>query len=262
MKQKGLLIWFFAIVILAMLFLAPSDISKTTKGTVLDFSKQTAKILSIGGRKTKSFVSIFFEIGRLRKENQNLANKIVELGAQESKLNEAEIENSRLKELLSYKTAHPEENFLIADVIGLDPTGFYDTILVNKGSNDGISTGLAVTSLGVLVGKVTDVWQATSKITLIISKDSIIQVMLQNSRTNGILRGGISGMVLDDIPLDTLVAENENIITSGLGGSLPKNIYVGTAEKEISVKSDIFKTIKIKSPIDFPKLEIVSIILN
>ncbi len=245
-----------------MLFLVPSDVSKATKGAVLDFSKQGSKTLSIWGRKTKSFFSIFFEIGRMRRENQNLANKIIELSVQESKLKEVEIENNRLKELLSYKTTHSEENFLIADVIGLDPTGFYDTILVNKGSDNGVSAGQAVTSLGVLVGKVDEVWPTTSKITLIISKDSIIQVMLQNSRTSGILRGGISGIVLDDIPLDTQIAENENIITSGLGGSLPKNIYVGRAEKEISVKSDIFKTIKIKSPVNFPKLEIVSIILG
>ena len=67
-------------------------------------------------------------------------------------------------------------------------------------------------------------------------------------------------MTLENIPLDTPIAGGENIITSGLGGKLPKGILIGKAGKEISAKSDIFKAIEVKSPINFFKLESLFIV--
>lgn len=261
MTRRNLFLFFF-IVVLILILLVPSKISQATNNFILEVSQPlTSRMVKIG-RSIADTLSIFGEISNLRKENRRLAEDIIKAKVDGTKLEELEQENTSLKEALGYKEAHPEMKLLLAEIIGLDPTNFYDSLVLNKGSSDGVSNGMAVVYLGVLVGKIDQVTPNTSRVVLITSKDSIVQVMLEGSRTTGILKGGISGMTLENIPLDTPIAESENIITSGLGGKLPKGIFVGSAGNEVSAKSDIFKTIEVKSPINFSKLENLFIIIG
>jgi len=260
MKRKRVAVWFFAVILLVGFFLIPSPVSKILNNFVLKSTKKLAKSFVAAGRRTSESFSVIFEINDLRSENQRLADDIVRSKVDGSKFAELQVENSNLKERLAYKEAHPEMKLLISNVIGIDPTNYYDTILLDRGSLDGVSVGMAVTSLGVLVGKIDQVNDSTSRVLLITSKDSIVQVMLEGTRTTGVLKGGISGMALENIPLDTLVGDGENVITSGLGGKLPKGIFVGTASREISVKSDIFKTVEVRSPLNFQKFETLFIV--
>jgi cell shape-determining protein MreC len=92
---------------------------------------------------------------------------------------------------------------------------------------------------------------------LISSKDSIVQVMLQDSRAKGILRGGNSGLFIENIISDTDYKEGEYVITSGLGGKMRQGILVGKAGKADSLSSSLYKNIAVSSLIDMFKLEIV-----
>ena len=260
MKRRGIIIWLMAIIILTLVFVVPSPVNSFSVGIVRNISRPVLKPLISFGRNTANFFSLILEIGDLRKENQQLMADLASARVDQSKMDELGIENQNLKSQLNYSSVHPEMELVLADVIGLDPTDCFGTIMIDKGSNNGVKTGQAVVSLGVLVGKVDQVSADSSRVMLITSKDSIVQVMLQNSRTTGVLVGGISGMQIESIPLDTVVASAEKIITSGLGGKLPKGIYVGTAEEEVSIKSDIFKTYGINSPVNFSKLEYLSVV--
>ncbi|MCX6810571.1 MAG: rod shape-determining protein MreC [Candidatus Berkelbacteria bacterium] len=260
MKKQGILIWFILIVVLSVVFVIPSAVSRSSTGFIREISRPISRPLVTFGYNTHDFFSMIFEIGNLRRENQRLANDLVASHVDESKMLELTKENEDLKTQLAYKNAHPEMKMVLADVIGLDPTNYSATLVIDRGSDDGIAVGQAVISLGVLVGKIDQVSKNNSRVILITSKDSIVQVMLQNSRTIGVLSGGIAGMKLGSVPLDTAIAPSENIITSGLGGKLPKGIYVGTAGSEVSVKSEIFKTIEVISPVNFSKLEYLFIV--
>jgi len=260
MRKRGVLIWFLTVILIIGFFLIPSPVSRIAKNFLLKNSGGPASSLINFGHQLSNSFSVIFEISKLRKENQRLTIELVESKVDSSKFAEFEIENKNLKEQLDFKEAHPEMKLLIANVIGLDPTNFYDSVLVNRGSNDGVSSGMAVIYLGGLVGKTDQVGENSSTVILITSKNSIAQIMLEGSRTTGVLKGGISGMTLENIPLDTVINADENVVTSGLGGKLPKNIFVGNAGQEISVKSDIFKTVEVKSPINFRKLETLFIV--
>ncbi len=260
MKKRNLLISFLVVAAFVAIFLIPSPVSRKSSDLVLTFSQPLSKSAVAIGRKIADAFSVLTEIGTLRRENQRLEEELVKSRVDSAKLSELEAKNQNLEKQLEYKNFHPEMKLILANVIGLDPTNFYDTIVVDKGLNDGVSAGMAVILFGSLVGKIDQVSVGTSRVVLISSKDSIVQVMLQSSRTTGILRGGISGMTLENIPLDTPIALDENVITSGLGGKLPKGIFVGNTGKEISAKSDIFKTVEIKSAINFSKLETLFIV--
>jgi len=260
MKRRNLFIWFLILFLTIAVFIVPSPVSEFSSQLIRKISKPISRPLISFGYKTKDFFLMIFQIGSLRSENQKLTNDLVVSLVNNSKMLELEKENQNLKTQLEYKNAHPEMKLTSANVIGLDPTNYYGTLMIDKGSDDGVSVGQAVISLGVLVGKIDQVSNNSSRVLLVTSKDSIIQVMLQESRTTGVLIGGISGIKLENIPLDTVISPSEKVITSGLGGKLPKGLLVGVVGNEISTKSDIFKTVEVKSPTTFSRLEILFVV--
>ena len=200
------------------------------------------------------------EISKIKDENSQLAAKLQKLKLDSSELEELKVENKILKNQLGFAEEHKEYELIGTKIIGRDPVSFMDRIIVDKGGDDGVILGAVAISDGALAGKVTEVLDHQSKVTLITSKDSIIQVMLQKSRVMGVLRGGLSGLTLENIPQDIEVKSGEGIVTSGLGGSIDQGILVGEVVGQNSSKAQIYKTLSIQPTVDFSKLELIFII--
>lgn len=200
------------------------------------------------------------QISDLREQNSELSDKLRLSQISQSELEELKAENQILKKQLGFKEVIKERDLIPSKIISREPTSFLDHILIDKGEKDGISAGLAVVSDSALVGKVTEVYSSESKVVLITSKDSIIQVMMQNSRVMGILKGGLSGITLENIPQDIEIAEHEMAITSGLGGGIDQGILIGEISGQRSSKAEIYKVLNVQPTVDFSKLEIVFII--
>lgn len=174
-----------------------------------------------------------------------------------NQIEELKKENALLKKELGFIAPENKASLVPAKIIASDPTSFSDNIIIDKGMDDGIKNGMAVTSNGVFIGTIKETWAETSSVILITNKDSIVQAMLQNSRAKGVLRGGISGLYLDDITTDTDYKIGENVVTSGLGGGIPAGLLIGTAGKLESSSSSIFKTISVEGAVDVSNLELV-----
>jgi cell shape-determining protein MreC len=84
--------------------------------------------------------------------------------------------------------------------------------------------------------------------------------MLQESRSKGILRGGISGLVLEDITREVNYEQGDYIVTSGLDGQLKEGILIGKAGGLQSSSSELFKNISVEPIADLSKLELVFIL--
>jgi rod shape-determining protein MreC len=208
----------------------------------------------------KKFFSGIREISQLRDENAELAKKLSQIKLDSSELLELRAENQILKNQLGFAQEHKEYTLIGAKIIGREPVSFMDNIIVDKGGDDGVSVGAVAISDGALAGKVTEVYSHQSRVTLITSGDSIIQVMLQGSRVMGVLKGGIAGLSLENIPQDVEVAEHENVVTSGLGGAIDQGILVGEVTGQNSSKAQIYKTLSVQPAVDFSKLELIFII--
>ena len=111
-----------------------------------------------------------------------------------------------------------------------------------------------------LVGRVRSVSSNSANILLITSNSSSIPALLQESRGTGLVKGGLSGLRMDNIPLDTKIRDNETVVTSDLGGLLPKGIPIGQIDKVASSQSDMMQLASIKTPIQINKLEMVFVI--
>ena len=224
---------------------------------VLNRTRVVENGLYASGTKMKNIFSVFYEISHMRKENEDLSTKILSLEVDRSKISELEFENKTLKQELGYAEANKDHPLVPARIIGREPTNFLDYVMLDKGKKDGIEAEMAVISGGVLIGQVKDVYDNQSKVTLVTSKDSIILAMLQKSRSKGILRGGISGLLLEDITRDSGYEQGDYVVTSGLDGKLREGILIGKAVSIQSSSSELFKNISVEPLADLSKLELV-----
>jgi rod shape-determining protein MreC len=253
---------FFIFILLAVFLIVVGSGARTRRFLCSESIKIMSPEMSFfyqAGHRLKSSFSFLAAIGNLKKENDELADKLTQLQVDESQRAELEIENQVLKNELGFLDSAGKGTLIPARIIERDPTTFLDYLVVDKGSNDGVSKDMPVVYSNALAGQVAEVYPNSAKITLITSKDSLVQVMLQNSRATGLLKGGISGLYMDNVVFDTAYSPGEYVITSGLDGKMKQGILVGKAGKTLSSSSEIYKTVSVDSLVDLSKIELVFI---
>jgi rod shape-determining protein MreC len=150
-------------------------------------------------------------------------------------------------------------------VIGEGQYGFLRSIIVNKGTRDGITVGMpVVTDLG-LIGRVWRVTASSSQVQLIIDRNSFVSGRLEISRSEGTMQGrGLEtgSMRLRFLPLDVEINPGELVYTSGLGGNFPSDIPIGQIISVTNIESELSQEAQVGSLINFTALEQVLIITN
>ena len=251
--------YLIAVAVVLLLTVIPA-VRRTVATAVLYVSKPISQSISSKAQSSRGIIAGLREISNLHKENNDLTQKLKGLQVDKTELEELRHENQVLKNQLGFSDEHQDSSLLAARIIGREPFGALDRIIIDKGEKDGVKAKSAVVSNGSLVGKVSEVSDNQAKVVLITSKDSIVQAMLQKSRTLGIIKGSLSGVKLENIPQDTVVAEKEAVVTSGLGGEISPGILIGWVRGESSGKSEIYKVLEVDVAEDLNKLEYVFVV--
>lgn len=195
-------------------------------------------------------------ISQLEAENANLQQENISLRGQ---LAEVQI----LAALVDYARTAPESRYLAADVIGRDISPFLRSIVIGRGSDDGILRGMPVVTSRGLVGRVTDVFASLARVQLITDPEIAVNVLLQSSRGDGVLVPQVNGELwVDQINQSVTVTPGELVLTSGLGGLFPPNVPVGQV---ISVRRrdfELFQQAVVQPSVDFERLQIILVITN
>lgn len=224
-------------------------------------SKPIQKSLWRAGDVISDFFEAIMKIKKLKEEVDSLRIKNQELMAEIISLQEFKKENEILREALKIGL-EKEFKLVFAEIIGKDPTK--DSILIDKGSNDGLSQGLPViTKQKVLIGKVDEVYKNFSKIQLITAKENSFDVEIREREVIALVKGkGNFNFYLDLVPREKEIKEGDLVITSALGGIFPKGLLVAEIKK--IKKSDIepFQQAEISPLFDLKELEMVFVILE
>ncbi|MBM4421811.1 MAG: rod shape-determining protein MreC [Chloroflexi bacterium] len=203
------------------------------------------------------------DLEELRARNDELERQVAQLTNENVQLREAEAQLRVVSALLNYARDNPEQSYLTADVVGRDESLFLRYVLLNKGTNDGVTRDMPVVTDQGLVGLVTEATANASKVLLITDASSAVNVRLQDSRAEGVVVGQESGELrLLFISVDVEMATGTRIVTSGLGGQFPQGIVVGTVASVRKRTFDVFQEADVQSAIDFNRLETVLIITN
>jgi rod shape-determining protein MreC len=135
-------------------------------------------------------------------------------------------------------------------------------IIVDKGSDKGIRTGMpAVVSDGILIGRVTDVYSNTAKITLITDPASAINAEVQDSSSKGIVNGEYGlGIKMNMISQAQEIKESDLVVTSGLGGEMPRGLVIGKIGRINQSKDKLFQEASVLPEANFSDLRIIFVV--
>ena len=203
------------------------------------------------------------DLARLRQRNSEMEAEVSRLQTEIIVLKQQISETRVLSALVDFARVQPENRYLAATVIGRDPSPFFEFVIINRGSDDGLRRGMPVVTQQGLVGRVAAVTADAARVQLITDPASTINVKLEPSTAQAVIRGEVSGEIsLAMIPQSAPVEIGDLILTSGLGGNYPTNILIGQVTSVRRRETDLFQSASVQPVMDFNQLEIVLIIKN
>lgn len=198
----------------------------------------------------------------LEEENKKLKKKISSLASEVRTYSETHLECMRLRKLLNLQESFQSQT-IAARVIGRERSSIFKTILLDKGSSNGLKVGLPVVAVGGVVGRIIDVSWNVSKVLLFIDYNSNIDALVQNARAQGILQGsGSKGCVLKYVQRLENVNVGDAVVSSGLAGVFPKGLLLGTVISVDKEETSLFQKISVAPSVDVSKLEEVLVIVK
>lgn len=263
--EKKTILIFFAL-LLAMVIIMSGQVQSPTGSSYLanaifsvlsPISKGVHSVTS----QIKDWWKAYIDLREVYKEKERLEERVRQLEAEYINIEELRFSNKRLRALLDLReaTLYPS---LPAEVIGNDSSGYFKSIIINKGTSHSLRPDMPVTAPGGLVGRVirTSIW--ASQVQLITDINSGVAAMVQRSRAQGVVVGeGSNNCTMKYVTNLDDVAPGDLIITSGREGIYPEGIPIGRVV--LAKKSTtLFQEIRVIPLIDLSKIEEVVIILK
>jgi rod shape-determining protein MreC len=100
-----------------------------------------------------SYVFLYVFLFNLKRENFALKRKVAKLEEENNLLREQAITSERLRNLLHFSTK-VSRPMLPAQIIGVDPSSWFRTIVIDRGTKHGVKRGMPVVSPEGIVGYV------------------------------------------------------------------------------------------------------------
>ncbi len=194
-------------------------------------------------------------------DNRQLIDENRTLRAVLTQSDEVRLENQRLRLLLDFKEAQ-EIDTLPARVIAEDASSWFRTVMIDKGTEQGVTEGMPVVVAEGVVGRVVRSSPRFARVLLITDASSAIASLLQDNRARGVCRGQGDLLVFDFVLRQEDVSVGDRVVTSGMGGVFPKGLVIGHVKSVDRQEFGLFQTIAVTPSVDFTHLEEVLVLLR
>ena len=198
-------------------------------------------------------------------ENENLKAQIDSLTEQNNKLIQDQTEYVRLQQMYNLDQQYTEYPKIAAEIISKDPGNWYDTFVINKGSNDGIQKDMNVIADGGLVGLVEEVSSNSATVRSIIYDSSSVSAMTASTSDTCIVSGDLrlisdGKLAFSQLNTTDTVAEGEKIVTSNISDKYLRGILIGYVSEITEDSNHLTKKGYIIPVVDFQHIQEVLVI--
>ncbi|MDD3730816.1 MAG: rod shape-determining protein MreC [candidate division Zixibacteria bacterium] len=201
-------------------------------------------------------VKNFFDgLVNVDRRNEQLQEALVQASVRISMLEEARLENERLRAVLGFEP--PVGYSLIpAKVISVGGDKMPTAVVINRGLKDSLYINQPIINQEGLIGRIIAVSNDYASVQLLTDPTSRVAARVEESREMGIVKYSIvEGMVLDNFPIQGTIAPGNIIVSSGLGGIYPPGLKVGTVVQVVYPEEEPFCEVRLTPAVNFNSLE-------
>jgi rod shape-determining protein MreC len=153
-------------------------------------------------------------------------------------------------------------NTVAAEVIALGATPDFRTMTIDKGSQQGLKSDMAIIAPAGVVGRVVVPSLRAAKVQLLIDRNAAAGALIERSRAQGVVVGaGDEVLRLEYVSEIADVAVGDVVVTSGIDGIFPKGFVIGRVEM-VERSGRTYRRITVSPAVDFSSLEEVLVVLT
>lgn len=259
MRVNGIWVWTVLLAVVVLLNL-PMPASSRVKAAARDGVVPFQNVLSWLANGTRGVFGGFTRNRSVIEERARLLTEIAELRHQLDQTEFVRRDNDELRKMVEFSRRQPRPLRLCEVISRGDVGGWWQTVTLNRGGDDGIDLHSPVIVPGGLVGRIASVSRTTSLVLLITDPGSRVSCRISGSDAFGILSG--TGVAFDGsadlemlaaaeplsmtyVATDHEIRSGDVVVTSGLGGLFPEGVVVGYVLKAALDSSHLFQRLTV-----------------
>jgi rod shape-determining protein MreC len=183
----------------------------------------------------------------------------------ESRYNEVEQENARLRRALDFQQRSPFK-VIASRITRRQPNFWWQSVEIDRGEKDGLKMSQPVVADGGLVGKIDRLGDKQASVTLLTDESCMVSAQIEGTAESGIISGlrgqddatPVLRMKFLSHDAKSRVTPGMRVFTTGRGGLFPANLLIGTVQRVDSGPLD--SEALVRPSVDFSDLSTVFIL--
>jgi rod shape-determining protein MreC len=260
-----------------VLFNLPLTAELRLRAMARDATATPQTALSMTVERGREWLTFLFRARQAVREREAMLDEAARLRHDLRRLNELERENRLLRRMVEFKQASPH-GLLRGRVISRGGvSGWWQSVRVNRGSDDGVQANQAVITVEGLVGRTTWVTRHTCDVLLITDPANRIACRLERTGDLGVARGlgtGLGGKrdfemvraarpcTVDYVDKNAEIVAGDEVMTSGLGGIYPEGLLLGYVLGAENDRTRLYQQLSVRPAADLGGLRYVWVVIK
>ena len=229
---------------------------------VLEIAAPVQQLVSVPATAVRNVWNSYVNLIDVGMENERLQARVSELEEINLQYQEALVASGHLQRIAAMRGDF-EVPMLPAQVVGLDISLWFRSVVVDRGSNDGVNAGNPIITNNGVAGLVTAVSSHAAKVMLLLDRQSAVDGVVQRSRTRGVVHGNGAGKLeFEFVAREGDIRPGDVVITSGLDAVYPKGLRIGSVAEIRERGSDLIQVAILTPAVDFERLEQVFVMFH
>ncbi len=237
----------FLVLLISMIFLIVNfnykEEQRYLRNYVIDFFSPINIVFMIPGTQINNLRAWINNMVNLKEINFELKNELLEMKNVLNEFYQLKVENEELKSLLNLQI--PQTTNKVVSRIILDPSDIHSSrVFIDVGLNENIQVNSPVFNENGLLGRVIDVRKKSSEVLMLIDPKSSVPVMTDTTKIKFFVEGDINNLIIKHLPENSIIYENELVISTDVSGYFKQGIIVGKVLKDKTGKYVVLPSAK------------------
>lgn len=238
------------------------------EGAIRDAFSVTIDFLAKPVNYVKGKIDVFNAKEDVYQKYEKAKEKLEGVSQKDATIDELAKENEQLRELLKIDSSLSDYEKINATIVSRDVGKWFDRIVIDKGTKDGLENDMAVVINDGLIGYITDASYFSSNVQLLTAKNYhnriSVKIALNNDQyANGILssydeKKGV--YIIEGISYAGNIDVNAYVTTTGLSDRFPSGILIGYVKNVTTDNFDLGKIVEVTPSVNFDEIKYVSVL--